>query len=182
MCRISRRMSLLLFHLQAVHHTWKAPEAWRPQRFMPQGEYDSFDEDIRQYMVICWMAMSTKICKCIRRASAAGGKLGLVTFIAFCRAVCAVHSRPEELPGAVLRPVGGASGAGAAGQGEADGNCEHMLLAETSASCCHGEQCADSKSVCILLQRFKFRNVRRDAGERHPLVRGRLSSFLFLAL
>jgi cytochrome P450 len=41
----------LLDGVQAVHHTWKAPDSWRPQRFMPGGEYDSFDEDIRQYMV-----------------------------------------------------------------------------------------------------------------------------------
>lgn len=41
----------LLGGVQAVHHTWKSPDSWRPQRFMPKGEYDSFDEDIRQYMV-----------------------------------------------------------------------------------------------------------------------------------
>ena len=36
---------------QAVHHTWKAPEAWSPERFMPGGEYDCFDEDVRAYQV-----------------------------------------------------------------------------------------------------------------------------------
>ena len=37
--------------LKAVHQQWSDPEVWRPERFMPGGEYDQFDEDVRQYMV-----------------------------------------------------------------------------------------------------------------------------------
>lgn len=37
--------------LKAVHQQWSQPDVWRPERFMPAGEYDQFDEDIRQYMV-----------------------------------------------------------------------------------------------------------------------------------
>ena len=37
--------------LQAVHNSWLQPEIWRPERFQPGGEYDSFKEDIRPFMV-----------------------------------------------------------------------------------------------------------------------------------
>ena len=37
--------------LQAVHNSWQEPESWRPERFHPGGEYDSFKEDIRPFMV-----------------------------------------------------------------------------------------------------------------------------------
>ena len=37
--------------LQAVHNSWLEPESWRPERFQPGGEYDSFKEDIRPFMV-----------------------------------------------------------------------------------------------------------------------------------
>ena len=37
--------------LKAVHQQWSNPEVWRPERFMPGGEYDQFDEEVRQYMV-----------------------------------------------------------------------------------------------------------------------------------
>ena len=35
---------------QAVHNTWAEPEAWRPERFLPGGEYSSFPEGIRPFM------------------------------------------------------------------------------------------------------------------------------------
>ena len=34
-----------------MHHQYKEPWAWKPERFMPGGEYDQFDEEIRPYMV-----------------------------------------------------------------------------------------------------------------------------------
>ena len=37
--------------LQAVHNSWQQPESWRPERFLEGGEYDSFKEDIRPFMV-----------------------------------------------------------------------------------------------------------------------------------
>ena len=37
--------------LQAVHNSWQQPESWRPERFLLGGEYDSFKEDIRPFMV-----------------------------------------------------------------------------------------------------------------------------------
>ena len=37
--------------LKAVHQQWKDPERWQPERFMPEGEFDQFNDDIRQYMV-----------------------------------------------------------------------------------------------------------------------------------
>jgi len=37
--------------LQAVHNSWQQPESWRPERFLQGGEYDSFKEDIRPFMV-----------------------------------------------------------------------------------------------------------------------------------
>ena len=39
--------------LKAVHQQWQDPHIWRPERFMPGGEFDQFPEDIRQYMVCC---------------------------------------------------------------------------------------------------------------------------------
>lgn len=88
----------VICHLQAVHHAWKSPESWRPQRFMPHGEYDSFDEDVRQYMFVPFIQ---------------GPRNCLGQFFALLEA--------------------------------------RVVLA-------------------LLVKRFKFRNVRRDAGERHPLV------------
>lgn len=45
------RGSHVVQSLKAVHQQWADPEVWRPERFMPGGEYDQFSEDIRQYMV-----------------------------------------------------------------------------------------------------------------------------------
>jgi hypothetical protein len=45
------RGSWLIVHLQGIHYQYQEPLAWRPERFMPGGEYDQFDESIRPYMV-----------------------------------------------------------------------------------------------------------------------------------
>lgn len=44
--------SWIICHLQRVHHLYKDPLEWRPDRFMPGGEYDQFDEEIRPYMFV----------------------------------------------------------------------------------------------------------------------------------
>lgn len=46
------RGSWIICHLQRVHHLYKDPLAWKPDRFMPGGEYESFSEDIRPYMFV----------------------------------------------------------------------------------------------------------------------------------
>jgi len=38
--------------LQGCHHLYKDPKKFEPERFMPGGEYDSFDESIRAYMFV----------------------------------------------------------------------------------------------------------------------------------
>ena len=49
--------------LKAVHQQWSEPEVWRPERFLPGGEYDQFDEHIRQYMVrVCHFASCRHHC------------------------------------------------------------------------------------------------------------------------
>jgi len=45
------RGSWLIIHVQGIHHQYAEPLAFRPERFMPGGEYDQFPEDIRPYMV-----------------------------------------------------------------------------------------------------------------------------------
>jgi cytochrome P450 len=42
--------SWIICHLQRVHHLYKDPLRWSPARFMPGGEYDAFDDDVRPYM------------------------------------------------------------------------------------------------------------------------------------
>jgi cytochrome P450 len=37
--------------VQGIHHQYQDPLAWRPDRYMPGGEYDQFDAAIRPYMV-----------------------------------------------------------------------------------------------------------------------------------
>lgn len=44
--------SWIICHLQAVHHSYEDPLHWKPERFMPGGEYEQFDEDIRPYMFV----------------------------------------------------------------------------------------------------------------------------------
>lgn len=46
------RGSWIICHLQRVHHLYKDPLEWKPDRFMPGGEYESFSEDIRPYMFV----------------------------------------------------------------------------------------------------------------------------------
>lgn len=36
---------------QGIHHQYQEPLAFRPERFMPGGEYEQFPEDIRPYYV-----------------------------------------------------------------------------------------------------------------------------------
>jgi hypothetical protein len=38
--------------LQAVHNQWSNPTQFQPERFMPGGEYDQFDEVVRPYMFL----------------------------------------------------------------------------------------------------------------------------------
>lgn len=47
--------SWIIMHLQRLHHQYKDPLRWDPARFMPGGEYDRFDEDIRPYMFMAFV-------------------------------------------------------------------------------------------------------------------------------
>lgn len=38
--------------VSSTHKLWKDPEEYRPDRFMPGGEYDQFPEDIRPYATL----------------------------------------------------------------------------------------------------------------------------------
>jgi hypothetical protein len=38
--------------VQCVHNQWRDPVEFRPERFMPGGEYDEFDESVRPYMFL----------------------------------------------------------------------------------------------------------------------------------
>lgn len=44
--------TMVTCQLQAVHNQWREPKAFRPERFMPGGEYDQFDEAVRPYMFL----------------------------------------------------------------------------------------------------------------------------------
>lgn len=46
------RGSWIICHLQRVHHLYEDPLSWKPERFMPGGEYESFSDDIRPYMFV----------------------------------------------------------------------------------------------------------------------------------
>ena len=46
------RGSWIICHLQRVHHLYKDPLTWRPARFMPGGEYESFSDEVRPYMFV----------------------------------------------------------------------------------------------------------------------------------
>lgn len=35
-----------------MHNQWSDPTEFRPERFMPGGEYDQFDEAVRGYMFL----------------------------------------------------------------------------------------------------------------------------------
>ena len=45
------RGSWLIVHIQGIHQQYQQPQEFRPERYMPGGEYDQFPEDIRPYMV-----------------------------------------------------------------------------------------------------------------------------------
>jgi hypothetical protein len=38
--------------LQGVHNQWSEPSSFRPERFMPDGEFDQFEENVRPYMFV----------------------------------------------------------------------------------------------------------------------------------
>lgn len=44
--------------LKGTHHMYEEPLAFRPQRFMPGGEYDQFDDSIRAYMFLPFIQVS----------------------------------------------------------------------------------------------------------------------------
>lgn len=46
------RGTMVVCHLQHVHNSWRDPESFSPERFLPGGEYDQFDESIRPYMFL----------------------------------------------------------------------------------------------------------------------------------
>jgi cytochrome P450 len=46
------RGTMVVCHLQHVHNQWQDAEAFKPERFLPGGEYDQFDEAIRPYMFL----------------------------------------------------------------------------------------------------------------------------------
>ncbi|KAG2487471.1 hypothetical protein HYH03_013893 [Edaphochlamys debaryana] len=39
-------------HLQGTHRMYEEPDEFRPERFMPGGEYDQFDDAVRAYMFV----------------------------------------------------------------------------------------------------------------------------------
>ena len=41
----------IICSMKSVHQYWSNPDLWQPERFMPGGEFDSFEEGIRPYMV-----------------------------------------------------------------------------------------------------------------------------------
>ena len=45
------RGTYLALSLQAVHNAWAKPDAWRPERHLPGGEYDCFPDELRPFMV-----------------------------------------------------------------------------------------------------------------------------------
>lgn len=40
--------SRIVLHFQGTHELWKDPTVYRPDRFLPGGEFDLFSEDIRR--------------------------------------------------------------------------------------------------------------------------------------
>lgn len=42
------RGSKIVLHLQGTHEQWQEPKVYRPQRFLPGGEFESFPEDVRR--------------------------------------------------------------------------------------------------------------------------------------
>eukprot|EP00879_Flechtneria_rotunda_P019652 GHRR01020649.1.p1 GENE.GHRR01020649.1~~GHRR01020649.1.p1 ORF type:complete len:480 (+),score=98.10 GHRR01020649.1:247-1686(+) len=50
--------------LQGIHNQWKDPAQFQPERFMPGGEYDQFDEAVRQYMFVPFIQVCALSCLC----------------------------------------------------------------------------------------------------------------------
>lgn len=44
--------SMITVLVQHIHNQYKDPRAYKPERFMPGGEYDQFDEGVRPYMFL----------------------------------------------------------------------------------------------------------------------------------
>lgn len=44
--------TLIVALLQGVHNQWAQPAEFRPERFLPGGEYETFDEAVRPYMFV----------------------------------------------------------------------------------------------------------------------------------
>lgn len=45
----------VVMHIQKLHHHYKDPLRWDPDRFMPGGEYDQFPEELRPYMFMAFI-------------------------------------------------------------------------------------------------------------------------------
>ena len=67
------RGAWLIVHLQGIHHQYQEPLAWRPERYLPGGEYDQFDESIRPYMVSCLCGLGGSAALCVREAGSHSG-------------------------------------------------------------------------------------------------------------
>jgi cytochrome P450 len=44
--------TMVVCHLQGIHNQWQEPTKFKPERFMPGGEYEQFDESVRTYMFV----------------------------------------------------------------------------------------------------------------------------------
>ena len=47
---------------QGTHRLYKDPDAFQPQRFMPGGEYDQFDDSERAYMFLPFIQVRACVC------------------------------------------------------------------------------------------------------------------------
>jgi hypothetical protein len=45
---------------QGVHNQWADPSCFRPERFLPDGEYEQFDEAVRPYMFVPFIQVSAR--------------------------------------------------------------------------------------------------------------------------
>lgn len=91
--------TLVVMHLQAVHALWKEPNTWRPERFMPGGEYEGLPDETRAYMVREQPSFVYD------------------TWYYYSCTVFAFYRGASELPGAVVCVARGARRAVPAGQG-----------------------------------------------------------------
>ncbi len=55
--------TMVVLHLQATHNMWAQPEAFRPERFLDGGEYDSFDDAVRAYMFVPFIQVPPHLIK-----------------------------------------------------------------------------------------------------------------------